>query len=126
MVLSSCDSEESFGSGRATDGSHPSEEEPSLVECTLVLMSGEVLSITHAHIGDVHLSMGHFFNIAKTALSVRESEKVSECEIRLAIGRTTLTADNAAEKFFALQEVQDMIGEHAEPQVKIDVVLVDF
>ena len=128
MVLSSCDSFgsscDSFGSGQRDDGSHPSEEEPNLVKCTLVLMSGEVLSTTWPDIADFRLSVGHFFNIAKTSLSVRESENVSECEIRLAIGRRPLTAENVGEKFFALAEVQDMIAEHAEPQVKIDVVRV--
>ena len=108
---------DSFGSGQRDDGSHPSEEEPSLVKCTLLLMSGEVLTTTYLKMEDERLSMGHFFHLAKTSLSV------SECEIRLAIGRTTLTAQDAARKFFALQEVQDMMGEHAE--VKINVVRVD-
>ena len=47
----------------------------------------------------------------------------SHCLLRLVVGKTTLSAENAGRKFFALQEIQDAIGEHAE--VKIYVVCVD-
>ena len=64
--------------------------------------------------------MGHFFNQAKTSL------RVPEREIRLAVGRRTLTAHNKEKKFFALQEVQSVIGgEEFQDEVKINVVRVD-
>ena len=112
MSQSSCDS---FENDQRDWGSQSSEEKPSLVKCTLVLMSGGVLSSEFVNMGD--LSIGNLFNIAKTTLSV------TKCEIQLAIGTTRLTAANSEQMCFALDEVQEMIREHGE--VKVVVVRVD-
>ena len=62
--------------------------------------------------------MDSFFTLAKISLSV------PEYEIRLAIGITTLTAQDAKNQhFFAVQEVQDAIAERAD--VNINVVHLD-
>ena len=84
------------------------------VKCSLHLMSGDVLETTWPALGD-KLSIGHFFNLAKTKLGV------SECDIKLVIGKTHLSAEHDAwSMFFDLQEVKHAIAEHME--VKIYVV----
>ena len=108
---------ESFGSMQRNLGTQTYEEEPSLVKCTLAMMSGKVLHTEVVNMNDTRLSIGKFFHIAKTAL------QATECEIRITIGKRALTADKATMKFFKLPEVQDMIGNCNE--VKIDVVRID-
>ena len=70
-------------------------------------MSGDVLTTKHVEMGDRYLSIGTFFNTAKMALMCAERE------IRLVIGRKIFdnTAANLEQKFFALDEVRDMIGD---------------
>jgi hypothetical protein len=81
-------------------------------------MSGDVLATENVEMGDADLSIGIFFNTAKMAL------RCAERKIQLVIGNQSFdnTAAKLEQKFFLLDEVQDMIGEHGE--VKINVVVM--
>ena len=57
--------------------------------------------------------MGHFFNVAKKKLNVEETS------IHLVVGKTTFSAENTAQKFFRLLEVQDAIGERVEVNIYV-------
>ena len=80
----------------------------------MTLLSGSVLATADPDLSDTRLSLGYFFNLAKHKLNVGEKQ------IKLAIRRDSWCADSAGGKFFALQAVQDEIGERGE--VKITVI----
>ena len=80
-------------------------------------MPGQVLAFTCVGMEDKHLSMGHFFNVAKKRLNMSERER------KLVIGRITLNVETITSKFFAFPEIHDAMAEYTE--VKISVVRVD-
>ena len=77
--------------------------EPETLKCTLRLLSDKVIDSAYPAKGDLHFSVGSFFNKAKTKLGVPESA------INLVIGQTTLSADSQARRFFLLKDVKDAI-----------------
>ena len=91
---------------------------PNRVTCTLLLMSGTILATEDVEMEDADLRMRTFFNTAEMALMRPEHP------IRLVIGTKIFdkTAANLELKFFALEEVRDMIRDH--DAVKIRVVRV--
>ena len=117
-------SSDSVPSNVQENGSQSSVSEARNVHCTLVGLSGEVLVATEVKWTDTRRTMGHFFSLAKTALSVQENE------VHLIIGPTQLTApQDAFMPFFRLPAVQDAISESLDQdpddiQVRIQVVRV--
>ena len=100
---------------------------PQLIECSMVLLSGEVVMTTRFRRDDEYISVGTLLYLIRDVLwTYRPAQTMRGVsarynQIRLAIGTTVFSADDAPTPIFSVPEIAAIAD--AEGELRVNVIV---